>query len=206
MAAEQATTRSYNSPLRERRAAQTQELVLVALAELISERGSTEFSVSEVAERADVSLRTVYRYYPNRQALLDGLADLVDERLGELRAGDEVGWEDLAEMGLDDLLAEVPGVFDRLDRLVPLSTAMAMLSAGGHRTAASHDERTAVYRQILADELAAMDDDEAEQTFAVVRHLLSSATWFALREEFGLEGRTAGQAAARAVAALFGRP
>ncbi len=200
------STRAYHSPLRERRARETRELILVALAELITERGSSEFAVQEVADRAEVSLRTVYRYFPGRQDLLDGLAELIDERMEDLRRDDELGWEDLEEQGLEDLLAAVPAVFARFDELVPLSSAMVLLSAGGRRTSDSHDQRTAVYRSVLSEHLARRDDHEAEQTFAVVRHLLSSATWFALREEFALGGREAGQAAARAVAALLEVP
>ena len=201
--ADEQTTRRYHSPLRERRAARTRDLVLEAVAALITERGTTEFSMQEVADEAEVSLRTVYRHFPNRQELLDGLAGLVDEELAAARREGEPGWQELAEEGLDQLLRSVQAVFARFDELEPLSSAMALLSAGGHRTADSHDQRTDVYRTILSEHLEELDPDEAEQTFAVVRHLLSSSTWFALRQEFGLDGREAGEAVARAVAAIL---
>lgn len=197
--AEPTTTRSYHSPLRDRRAAETRALVLEALAELVTERASTEFSVQEVADRAQVSLRTVYRYFPSRQALLDGLTDLVDERMDDLRTDGEVGWQDLDQRRLDGLLAAIPAVFERFDQLEPLSSAMALLSAGNQRRARGHEERTDTFREVLADELAGLPDEQAPATFAVVRHLVSSTTWFALREEFELDGREAGEAVARAV-------
>lgn len=175
MSSEQAT-RPYHSPLRERRAAETAELVLESLAELITERGTTEFSVQEVADRAEISLRTVYRHFPNRQALLDGLADLVDERLEELREDDQLGWEELEDAGLEDLLRTVPFVFARLDELRPVSSAMVLLSAGGHRRASSHEQRTEVYRHLLDEHLAGLPEEEAHALFALVRHLLSSTT------------------------------
>lgn len=172
-------------------------------AAIITERGTTELSMQEVAGRAEVSLRTVYRYFPSRQALLDGLTDLIDTRMADLRRDEEVGWEELAGKEPQDLLRVVPAVFERFDQLRPLSSAMVLLSAGGYRTAAGHDQRTEIYRGILAEHLADLDPAEAEQVFAVFRHLLSSSTWFALSEEFGLSGRAAGEVAARAAGALL---
>lgn len=199
------STRPYQSLLRERQAAETRELVLEALAELVTERGTTEFSVQEVADRAEVSLRTVYRYFPNRQALLDGLTELVDQRMEDLRQDADIGWTDIVGRGVEGLAASVPPVFQRFDELEPLSSAMAMLAGGGSRSV-GHDERTDEFREAVATELAALPADQQEATFALVRHLVSSQTWFALRTEFELDGRTAGEAVARAVLAILGEP
>lgn len=203
--AQQPSTRPYQSLLRERQAAETRDLVLEALAELVTERGTTEFSVQEVADRAEVSLRTVYRYFPNRQALLDGLTELVDQRMEDLRQDADIGWTDIVGRGVEGLAASIPPVFQRFDELEPLSSAMAMLAGGGTRSA-GHDERTDEFREAVATELAALPADQQEATFALVRHLVSSQTWFALRTEFELDGRTAGEAVARAVLAILGEP
>lgn len=203
--AQQPSTRSYHSPLRARQATETRELVLQALAELVTERGTTEFSVQEVADRAEVSLRTVYRYFPNRQALLDGLTELVDERMEDLREDADIGWTDIVGRGFEGLSGSVPPVFQRFDELEPLSSAMAMLASAGSRSA-GHNERTDEFREAVATELVALPADQREATFALVRHLVSSQTWFVLRTEFGLDGRTAGEAVARAVRAILGQP
>lgn len=195
-------SRPYHSPLRDRRAAETREGVLETLAAIIAERGSTDFSVQEVADQAGVSLRTVYRYYPSRQELLDGVTSLVDQRLGDLRSDNVLGWKDLRDKNLDDLLATVPAVFERFDELDPLSVAMVLLSVGGRRQADSHARRTDVFRRLLEAELDGVEPDEVDRIVSVCRHLLSSATWFALREEFGVDGRAAGEIAGDAVAAL----
>lgn len=200
MASEQAA-RTYHSPLRERRAEQTRALVLEAVAAIITEQGTTEFSMQEVADRADVSLRTVYRYFPSRQDLLDGLDALVSDRMEELRTSNQIAWDDIAS--LDELLATIPEVFAYFDRLEPLSTAMTMLSAAGHRTAGGHDERTTQFRRLLADHLTDLDPAEAEVRFAVIRHLMSSSTWHVLHHEFGLSGQRAGDAVAHAVTAIL---
>lgn len=195
-------TRSYHSPLRERRAAETRALVLRGFADLVTETGTTEFSVQDVADRAGVSLRTVYRYFPSRQALLDGLTDLLDEHMDDLREDSEVGWHYLPDRGLEGLMATIPAVYERFDELEPLSSAMAMLAAGGRGRARRHDERTDEFRRALEDELADVPDEVADEVFAVVRHLVSSLTWFVLRDEFGLPGADAGRAVARAIEAI----
>lgn len=195
-----ARTRPYRSPLRERQSERTRELILEAVAAIISAEGTTEFPVQEVADRAGVALRTVYRHFPNRQALLDGLSELVDRRLNELRTDAGPAWHE-AET-LEDLLQALPAVFAQLDELAPLSEALPLLSASGQRRARDHEARTEAYRRILRDHLGDPDDEEVAATFAVIRHLISASTWYALRTEFGLPGHVAGEAAARAVAAI----
>lgn len=196
------TTRPYHSPLREQRAAETRVLILEALAAIIEERGVPDFSVQEVADRAGVALRTVYRHFSDRQALLDGLAELVDEELEAMRVEDERGWQELETV--DDLLEVARTVFAHFDALAPLTSAVALLSAAGYRRSRSHDARTEAYRRILADHLGGLDDPDAQATFAVIRHLVSANTWYTLRREFGLTGEQAGQAATRAVSGLLG--
>lgn len=196
-----AKTRPYHSPLRDQRAAETRSMVVEALADLISDQGTTEFSMQDVADRAGVSVRTVYRYFPNRQALLDGVSDVVDERLAAIyREGPEL-WEEIET--LEELLGVIPLIFKGFDELVPLSTALTLLSGAGYARTSGHDERTEAFRQIIAPHLAGLSDEEARATFAVIRHLVSANTWFVMREEFGLGGCEAGEAIARSVAAII---
>ncbi len=197
------TTRPYHSPLRQQRAAETRNLILEALAAIIAERGVPDFSVQEVADRAGVALRTVYRHFSDRQALLDGLADLVDEELEAMRADDERGWQELETV--DDLLEAVRTVFAYFDALVPLTSAMALLSAAGYQRSRSHDARTEAYRRILTDHVGELDEPDARDTFVVIRHLVSADTWYTLRREFGLTGEQAGWAVTRSIDAILGR-
>ncbi|MBV8463625.1 MAG: TetR/AcrR family transcriptional regulator [Acidimicrobiales bacterium] len=63
------------------RSADRAQRVVAAVRDLASERGSTEFTMVEVAEASGVPLRTLYRQFPGRDELL--LALLEDEaRLG----------------------------------------------------------------------------------------------------------------------------
>src|SRR5829696_5726863 len=56
--------------LRERRRQETAELILDAVLDLVAEAGIDGLTMEAVAERVGVSLRTVYRYFPDRASLL----------------------------------------------------------------------------------------------------------------------------------------
>lgn len=58
----------------QQRAQKTARLILVAVADLVEEEGRYEtFTTAEVAERAGISIGTVYRYATDRVELLNAL-------------------------------------------------------------------------------------------------------------------------------------
>ncbi len=57
------------------RARQTVETILAAAAELLDETGIDSFNTNLLAERAGVRVRTVYRYFPNKLAVITALAE-----------------------------------------------------------------------------------------------------------------------------------
>lgn len=63
--------------------ARTREAILRALAEVVVAEGVAAMSVQQVADRAGITHRTVYRYFPDRQALLDGLGGWVQAQMQE---------------------------------------------------------------------------------------------------------------------------
>ncbi|MBT9549019.1 MAG: TetR/AcrR family transcriptional regulator [Candidatus Sericytochromatia bacterium] len=71
--------RAYDSPLRAEQAEMTREKILEALCEQLNE-AREDFSISRVAKRAGVSVRTVYHYFPNREAQIEALATWIDTR------------------------------------------------------------------------------------------------------------------------------
>src|SRR6476646_4835253 len=59
-------SRSYASPLREEQTAATRRRIVEALAALLDEDHTTEVSLAEVAQRAGVAERTLYRHFPTK--------------------------------------------------------------------------------------------------------------------------------------------
>jgi AcrR family transcriptional regulator len=64
--------------LREAHTNDTRQRIVDAVAALLVEEHPATLSVPAVAARAGVSLRTVYRYFPTKEALLDGVANGAD--------------------------------------------------------------------------------------------------------------------------------
>ena len=59
---------------RQARARRTVEHILATAAELLAEVGIDGFNTNLLAERADVRVRTIYRYFPNKLAVVHELA------------------------------------------------------------------------------------------------------------------------------------
>ena len=67
--------------LRSRQTDLTRETIVRAVADVVAEGRLADFSVQEIADRAGVSYRTVYRHFPDRDALFDGLMAWLEERM-----------------------------------------------------------------------------------------------------------------------------
>jgi AcrR family transcriptional regulator len=95
----------------------TRDRILAAARRLVAERHPAALSVAQIAEAARVSHRTVYRYFPSKEALLEGVAvgpaspELAQvQRWDEARGALRVAWRLLAER-LDEIRGErmLPG-------------------------------------------------------------------------------------------------
>src|SRR3954453_9419387 len=67
-------TRSVS--LHDEHAAATRTRILDAVVDLIVHEHPATLSMPAVASRAGVSLRTVYRYFPTKEALIDAIGDV----------------------------------------------------------------------------------------------------------------------------------
>lgn len=181
--------RAYHSPLRERQARNTRDSILGAAAELIVDEGLESFSMRAVADRASVSERTVYHHFPNRQALLDGFTDWVDQQLRERQL-------QIDPRDIEDLPGRIAAIFRAFDDIGAPARAMARLSAADGMRSAEYRERTEAFRERLAELLEPLPDDESERSFALIRHIVSSTTWLTLRDEFHLSPDDAARAIA----------
>ena len=105
--------------LRERTKAKRRALIQRTAMRLFAERGFEHTTLAEIAEEAEVAVRTVTGYFPSKLDLATSFADAIAERLtAALSAAPDAG---LVE-ALDGWLAEEEQVFD-LD-LMELTDAM----------------------------------------------------------------------------------
>ena len=75
------TTRPYESPLRAEQLEQTRLRILEATADVLADEEVEEVTVPLVAMRARVSVRTVYRHFPTKEALFDAFGEWGEEHL-----------------------------------------------------------------------------------------------------------------------------
>ena len=69
----------------------TREQILRALAEVVLEGGLSDFSVQGVADRCGVSHRTVYRHFPTRESMLDGLVEQMSDAMAAAGGAAQIG-------------------------------------------------------------------------------------------------------------------
>ncbi|MFI6878093.1 TetR family transcriptional regulator [Streptomyces sp. NPDC050400] len=158
------------TPLRrtpvQQRSAERLARILDACAGLLDEAGYDELSTRAVATRADVPIGSVYRFFSNKRAMVDALAqrnleryaERVRERLGALPADD---WRGAMDAILDEYLAmkrTAPG-FSLVDfgTQIPVGAADA---DPNHRVA---DTLT----DLLAPHLGRTPDPTLRRTFLV---------------------------------------
>lgn len=183
--------RNYRSPLRDRQAQQTRELILDALTALLTEHAPSEVTTALVARGAGVSERTVYRHFPDRDALLRGLGD----RIGHHASEDSMTvFADLGEV--------VVQLMAHLDAHPGPAIAEAVFNADPRGLGERTRERSRRFHHMVAAEFPDLDEDDHRRLTAVIRCLLSAQAWLRMREEFGVPGTESGPMVAWAIAAL----
>jgi AcrR family transcriptional regulator len=178
--------------LREQQAEAVRERILHAVAGLLERDGTAELTMPLVAEAANVSLRTVYRYYPTREQLLEAAGRWIGAEL--LRQGYPESLDDIAD-SFEPACAE----FDRHPGLVH---AMALSQLGRQARSARRSERLQAIRTALESEVGDLPERERRRAEAVLAYLHNMLAYTTLREEHGLAGAEIGAAVGWAIRAL----
>ena len=182
------------SSLREQQAAVARERILQAVAQLIEREGAAVVTMPQVAELSGVSLRTLYRYYPTREALLEGAGRWIG---GELPGQ---GYP----AGLDDIADSFQRACRDFDERPGLVRAMAMSEVGREARSARRRVRLDAIRHALEQEVGALTEAELRRAEAVLAYLHNMLAYTTLREEHGLDGEEIGEALGWAIRTLVG--
>jgi AcrR family transcriptional regulator len=185
--------RSYQSPLRAEQMEQTRRRILGAVAEVLASEEAGELTIALVALRARVSVRTVYRHFPTKEALFDAFAEWAEENL-------RLVVHSYPET-LEALVGMAPGLYRAYDENEPLMRAMLSKRGQEIRTRA-RPRRLRAFEQAMSGLTARLVPAERRRALAVVYLLVSAPAWQAMRDQSGLDGVEAGRAAAWAVRVL----
>lgn len=170
--------------LREKQRELTDQLIIDAFTELTVK--NPDFTMQELADVAGVSLRTLYRYYPSREVLVEGLMRTLTDRVRVVPTTLE------AMLDKPGALRHNFRVFDEyseLMRAMVLSRLTGALDQDGSRN------RTKALKAAISAELSDKHETIQQQVFGLTRLLMGSVAWMFLTEDdIGLTGDEAGAA------------
>lgn len=186
--------RPYHSPARRAAAAATRERILAALSQVVGESGEGRAIFDLVARKAGVERRTVFRHFPNREALLAALWEWINKRITP---------QPLPARAED--LITLPGIaFEGFDRYEGIIRASLRSPSGREMRLAALPQRQAAFRTAVADALPAASPRDRRRFEAVAHLLYSAAAWETLKDYCDLDGREAGQTVMWAMNTLLG--
>lgn len=154
--------------LRERKKRQTRQYISDVATGLFVERGFDAVTVAEIADAANVSVNTVYNYFPAKEDLFfDRSAGMVD-RMARWVRGRREG-ESAAAAVLRELREEIEAVSPRVGLFPGYADFMRVVQdapALRSRLWALAQEVQANLEQVLREETGAADDDEVPHLMA----------------------------------------
>lgn len=173
--------RQYDNSLREEHAKLTRERILEAFAEQLMGERTGDVSISDVATRSGVSPATIYRYFPNRDALYDA----IDEWLGR-----SIGRPELAET-LEVLSSGAPTLFRFFEANIDKHRLARSTAAVGKVIAHAQRTRDRAFRRMLSSTTAHLEARRAAGVHALIRALFSFDTFAMMKERFGVDAEVA---------------
>jgi AcrR family transcriptional regulator len=182
-------------PLRQQQRELARRLIVDATARVILRIGIHQFSMQEVADEAGVSLRTLYRYYPSREDLVEGVGAEIDE--------------ELAEAGLPSLegpvtpAALVGDAFLTTERRADLGRAWVIIKMVTGERSESTRRRDQLVRVVVEQLAPHLDQVEQDRLFGVVRYLAGSLAWKFMRDDLSMPTEEVARAVAWAIRTLL---
>ena len=173
---------------------QTRLRILRAFTDVLADPAAEDVTIPLVARRARVSLRTVYRHFPTREALFDAWAEWVDQNL-------QIHLHSYPEQS-DRLPEFTRELYRSYDESEPVVEAMLNSKAGRTVRERTRRRRQRQFERAMSELTEELEPKERLRALGVVYLLVSAPAWQAMRDQWGLDGEQAGKAAAWAVRVL----
>jgi len=159
-----------------------------ALIELMAE--GARLTHDAAAERAKISRRTVYRYFPDQAALRAAI------------------WGRMSPPGsvpasLDALLDGIAPRFAAFDREAPAAMVMMASAEGRAIRNQMRPELVARFRELFAEPTASLPEPDRRQAIAMLQFAGSSLAWREMRDLWGMDGEQIATACRWAIEVLL---
>lgn len=179
--------------LRDEQARVTRERILEAVGALLEREPDVAFSFDDLSREAGVSRRTIFRYFKDKNELLDAFLSRTNELLGvPVWPGCE-----------GDLVSLPPELFEALERNSGTIHALNVSVAGREVRLRDNQSRQAAFRASLKDVSKGLSPQHKAYLEAVVHLLFTTSAWQIMKDHWNLEGREAGNASAWAIGILL---
>ena len=170
---------SSDGTLRDEHKRATRERIVRAVAELVADAHPAAVSVPAVATRAGVSVATVYRYFPTKEALLDASAMVL--------GGDgTVATLDAYPSSFDEVAGVLPEQFAAIARQIPIARNQLASPLGRQLRQVRWATKQAAMATALQGEGIDPSSPEGERLAAVADVLTSSTAVLELHDKAGI--------------------
>lgn len=162
--------------------------------EALIRAGVSDATFQELAKASSVPVRTIYRYYPTKEALVTAFWEWFNHERLRLPP---------PPRSIPELLAQLPLLFATFEQHDALVRTMLHDRAGRAIRSQLASDRRDRFRSALADTLAELDPEGQRRLLASVQLLFSAAAWESMKDNWKLEATEAADAAAWAISALI---
>lgn len=175
--------RTYDNSGRRAKAAATRTAILHALAEQLVNNNTPDFSIAEAAEAAGVSTRTVFRHFPSREDMLEGVSEWVQGITGQIPLPSKP----------DDLPETVAASYRLFEDHAALMRALLLSDLGrGIRSRLSPRRRKGI-SEAIDPAVKELTPEQAAAVKALIGHLVTAEAWWHLRDGFNIKDENATQ-------------
>ncbi len=168
--------RTYESSLRAEQVDRTRDKLLAAAVEILGE-DDAELTVRTVAARANVSVPTAYRYFPDRDALVEAIAQWISARVISQPFPTKPG----------DMASYLRSTFEGFAANEALVRAQLNTHAGRSVRAKHRKARNAQTLELMKAMFPKSSAPSQRRAAALLRMIVGLNTWVSFRDEWGME-------------------
>lgn len=156
-------------------------------------KGEEDVTFDSLARASGVPVRTIYRYFENKEALFGAFWGWVNQAIDMPAVPTNAG----------EVVSHIPALFAAFDRGEALVRAMIHNPHGPSVRVANADQRRMKFAGALADILVQLPEKDGEKLLASVTVLCSASGWESMKDNWQLSSDAAAEAAQWAVKALI---
>src|SRR5262245_46217747 len=172
----------------------TRERILAAAIDCLNDEELEAITIEDVAARAGITKRTIYRHFATREDLLAATWPEMQRRVGSR------GFPSTAR----DAVQKPLELFPSFDPMAGVVRASAYSRAGRQLRMSVNDARKTNILTAVEDARPHLSGPALVRLAAIVQLLNSAAAWATMKDFWNLDGHESGRASSEAIAVLLG--